>query len=213
MEDERIGRLLEEHGDSYRTPANPPVERMWGAIEARLDGEAPRALAPVRRSWTRGLALAAMLLLGIGIGWTGARFAPAGGSALGAATGPEPLAVVPASLEEPSPFVGLARDYFQQTTSLVVALAGDLRGGSVPNGTIRQAQSLLSTTRLLLDGPLPEPAMRDLLQDLELVLAQVARLQAVRYQQPETQLIADAMDQREVLSRLTLIISDRETTP
>ncbi|MGE0440160.1 MAG: hypothetical protein AB7L66_07085 [Gemmatimonadales bacterium] len=212
MEHERIEPLLEQHGDSYRTPTDPPLERMWGAIEARLDGQAPRAAAPVRRSWPRGLALAAMLLLGIGIGWTGARFAPFGGTPSRAAE-PAPLEVVPASLETPSPFVGLARDYFQQTTGLVVALAGDLRGGSVPTGTIRQAQSLLSTTRLLLDGPLPEPAMRDLLQDLELVLAQVARLPAVRYQQPETQLIADAMDQREVLSRLTLIISDGETTP
>jgi hypothetical protein len=117
------------------------------------------------------------------------------------------------SSTEPSPFVGPARDYFQLSTGLVVALAGDIRAGRVQPGTIARARDLLSTTRLLMDGQVGDPALRELLQDLELVLAQVVRLPQARQPNADQQLIADAMDQREVLFRLTSIISDAQTAP
>jgi len=87
-------------------------------------------------------------------------------------------------------------------TGLVIAVAGDLRTGQVPAGTIVNARELLSTTRLLLDSGVEDPRFRELLEDLELVLAQVVRLRDATPAM-DAALIAQALDQREVLPRLT----------
>ena len=98
--------------------------------------------------------------------------------------------------------MGVASNYLEQMTGLLIAVASDLRTGQVPSGTIGNARELLSTTRLLLDSGVEDPRFRDLLEDLELVLAQVVRL---RDATPalDAALIAQALDQREVLPRLT----------
>jgi hypothetical protein len=156
------------------------------------------------------LALAATLVLGIGLGWSAARLRSPDSPARGAEA---PTEAIPAASGGPSPFVGLARDYFQQTTGLVVALAGDLRTGQVLPGTMARARDLLSTTRLLLDGDLPDAGQRALLEDLELVLAQVVRLPEARQPNADAELIVQAMDQRDVLSRLAVMVSDPQTAP
>ena len=101
-----------------------------------------------------------------------------------------------------TPFVGVASNYLEQMTGLLIAVAGDLQTGQVPAGTISNARELLSTTRLLLDGGVQDPRFRDLLEDLELVLAQVVRLRDASPAM-DAALIAQALDQREVLPRLT----------
>ncbi len=69
-----------------------------------------------------------------------------------------------------------------------------------------QATTLLVTTRLLLDSPAAtDVRMQNLLEDLELVLAQIAALNGqgtgVRRQE-EMQLIRDALTERDVVPRL-----------
>jgi hypothetical protein len=67
---------------------------------------------------------------------------------------------------------------------------------------VERAGELLSTTRLLLDSPAAEdPELKVLLDDLELVLAQVVRLSSRRHDQ-EMELITDALEERDVLPRL-----------
>jgi hypothetical protein len=63
----------------------------------------------------------------------------------------------------------------------------------------------LLTTRLLLDSPSgADPSMRNLLEDLELVLVQVVRLEKERApsRSTELELIRQALDQRDVIPRL-----------
>jgi hypothetical protein len=73
---------------------------------------------------------------------------------------------------------------------------------------IARAGDLLTTTRLLLDSPAADtPSMRNLLEDLELVLAQVVRLRDAP-SRTELDLIHQALDQREVLPRLTTAAAD-----
>ena len=65
-----------------------------------------------------------------------------------------------------------------------------------------QARDLLTTTRLLLDSPAADdPRMRALLEDLELVLAQISQLEAGRDSR-NADLITQDMDQRSVLPKL-----------
>ncbi|HKP29324.1 MAG TPA: hypothetical protein VJU15_07965, partial [Gemmatimonadales bacterium] len=106
------------------------------------------------------------------------------------------------SSSRPPALLGVASNYLEQMAGLLVTVAGDLRNGQVPAGTISNARELLSTTRLLLDGGVDDPRFRDLLEDLELVLAQVVRLRDASPAM-DAALIAQALDQGEVLPRLT----------
>ncbi len=71
-----------------------------------------------------------------------------------------------------------------------------------------RAGQLLTTTRMLIDSPASnDPAMRNLLEDLELVLAQVVRLQN-NPDRTELDLINRALEQRDVIPRLRTAVAD-----
>ena len=189
-DDEGLARMIREA--SYRPSPEPRVEAMWREIETR-------AFVPRRRiSWNIPLALAAVLALRLGVGfWAGRQAAPSSIPSEVAAASDSAVRFAGAT-----PFVGVATNYLEQMTGLLIAVAGDLRTGQIPSSTIVNARELLSTTRLLLDSGVEDPRFRDLLEDLELVLAQVVRL---RDATPalDAALIAQALDQRDVLPRLT----------
>jgi hypothetical protein len=206
LDETQFDDLMREAAADYRPPPEPRVEAMWQTIEARSFG--PRQ----RPWWNRPLALAATLILGLGIGFLAGRARP--GSTVTpevAATPPEPRVEL-ASSGGATPFVGVATNYLQQMTALLIAVAGDLESGRVPGGTIDQARGLLSTTRLLLDSGIQEDRLRDLLEDLELVLAQVVRIRN-NAELPEAALITQALNEREVLPRLTYYLADNSVAP
>src|SRR5207244_6141944 len=65
-----------------------------------------------------------------------------------------------------------------------------------------QARALLTTTRLMLDSPAAEdPRLKSLLEDLELVLAQIAQVPRGS-DRAALQLINQGLEQRSVLLRL-----------
>ena len=194
-DDESLARMIHEAGAGYRQAPEPRVDLMWREIEAR-------AFVPRRRfSWNIPLALAAMLALGLGVGfWAGRREGGTTGRSM--ITAPPDALLTSSRHPDVTPFVGVASNYLEQMTGLLIAVAGDLKSGQVPVGTISNARELLSTTRLLLDGGVQDPRFRDLLEDLELVLAQVVRLRDASPAM-DAALIAQALDQREVLPRLT----------
>ena len=66
---------------------------------------------------------------------------------------------------------------------------------------MRRAGELLTTTRLLLDAPSVDDKTRALLEDLELVLTQVVRLQTETGRE-DLRLIREALEQRDLLPRL-----------
>jgi hypothetical protein len=74
-----------------------------------------------------------------------------------------------------------------------------------------QATELLTSTRLLLDSPAASDArFKDLLEDLELVLAQIAMLQSGRTRQ-EIDLITDALEERDVMPRIRSAVARLST--
>lgn len=202
MNQSDLERLLHSMADDDRTPA-PPLDAMWSRIEARAFG--PRPLSVTRRRWAVPVALAATLLLGVALGYGGARFAVPGPVVRAALDTP------PAETPAPDPFVGVAGDYLEQTTALLVAVADDDRPSPVTPAIRDRARDLLSTTRLLLDSGLRDPPLRDLLEDLELVLAQIARMP----QSPpaaDSRFVSEALAQRDLLPRLTLLLADTRGT-
>lgn len=206
MNEQEIERGLAEMRETWRTPgAPPPLDRMWEAIER----EAFTAPLQAPSRWTRTLLpLAAMLVVGFGIG----QIAPRLGGGDGAVPSETVTAAATPSSSEPPPFVGVATDYLERVTSLLVTLASESGRGQPAQYSASQARDLLATTRLLMDTPDPvEPRLRTLLEDLELVLAQIARLPA-RPSAPDVYLIDQALDQREVIPRLRVYLAETPTS-
>lgn len=205
-DDRRLEELMREAAPGYHPPPDPPVDAMWRRIEARAFTAAP--VPRWRTAWTGPLAMAAMLLVGLGVGfWAGRSGAPSPAADRVAVDPTLQLAAAGAT-----PFVGVATNYLQQSTALMIAIAEDLQSGSVPGATTARARDLLSTTRLLLDSGMQDLRLRDLLEDLELVLAQVVRLSETG-QSSDATLITQALDQREVLPRLTSYLADASVAP
>src|SRR5690349_9467769 len=192
MTDERFERVLREAAQEYHRPPATPREEMWQGIAARRAARRRRAATwrPVLR-WSVGIA--AVLALGIGIGrWTAS--APAPDSAPVVATGGGDQGLFAYRVA--------AAQYLTRTEALLTGFRSEARSGQPDAQFARQARDLLGTTRLMLDSPAAQDArLKGLLDDLELVLAQIAQL-SPHGDNEEVQLINQGLEQRSVLLRL-----------
>ena len=186
------------------------LDAMWASIESaafdeqRATSGAGRQPTHVLRRWSasRLLPLAATLVIGIGIG----RFAR-----------PTPEPSVASTVTAPSPSDSVSMDepyqsttsrYLGQAVALLVSLPAEVREGRANEPYMGRAHDLLLTTRLLMDSPASaDPRFRTLLEDLELVLAQVVRLQSAESSE-ELELIRQALEQRDVLPRLRSAVAN-----
>ena len=197
MEDKQLDQLLEAARESYRMPPEPAVEALW----QRIDSEA--FSKPARRSieWRIASSLAAAsLVFGVFAGrWS------AGVSSTPAATATTEVATaMPAS----RPYQKTTEALLGQTAVLLAALGTDRTSSSLAANVSDQATQLLGTTRLLLDSPAAtDPQMHSLLLDLELTLAQVARLQPTR-NGSELTLINQAVSERDIVPRIRSAVVD-----
>jgi hypothetical protein len=192
MNDDRFDELLRDAARDYHRPPETPRDTMWAAIEAeRRRRAAPRVLA-FRPAWRWGIGMAAVLVLGIVIG---RQLRPVG-----------PPAVRPAAASSDVAYRVAAAQYLNRTETLLAGFRADARSGRPDAQFTGQAKELLATTRLLLDSPAGRDArLRPLLQDLEVVLAQIALLPASR-DHADVELITQGMDQQSVLMRLRTAI-------
>ncbi len=192
MTDERFERRLVEAAQDYHRPPATPREEMWQGIAARRAARRRRAATwrPVLR-W--GVGIAAVLALGIGIGrWT----------AEPRRTGPAPVAAAGGGDRGPLAYRVAAAQYLTRTEALLTGFRSEARSGQADAQFARQARDLLGTTRLMLDSPAAQDGrLKGLLEDLELVLAQIAQLPP-RADTEEVQLINQGLEQRSVLLRL-----------
>jgi hypothetical protein len=107
------------------------------------------------------------------------------------------------------PYEAETSRYLGQTAALLIALPSEVRAGRADDQFVARAGELLTRTRLLLDSPAAnDPSMRSLLDDLELVLAQVVRLQNNGTSRTELDLINRALEQRDVIPRLRTAVAD-----
>ncbi len=197
MNDDRLEDRLREAARDYHRPPETPREAMWAAIEAerRRRRVAPRVVM-LRPAWRWGLGMAAVLLVGIAIGrWM--RPTP----------GTLPLSASPTARAGNDVAYHLAAaQYLGRTETLLAGFRADARAGRLDPQFARQARDLLTSTRLLLDSPAGrDPQLKPLLEDLELVLAQISLLPRERDTQ-DVELITQGIDQRSVLTRLRTAI-------
>jgi hypothetical protein len=188
--DERLERALRELGPVPPTPR----DEMWARIQARRAEADVVPLATRRRTtWVPwSAAIAATLVIGIGLGRLTSSTPDGAPAATAAAATSEAV---------PTAYQVAATQHLQRTEVLLASLAVDDRAGGVAELS-GWARELLTDTRLLLTSPAAEDAgTRRLLEDLELVLQQVAGIPESRAEQ-EVELIQDGINQSDVLLRL-----------
>ena len=220
MSEDRFEKLMRDAAETFhRPPDAPPLEEMWAEIEARSGFRAAptvESVRPITTARRRGIrnpawfAAAATLVIGIGIG--------RGSASVGHQTiAVDPKPPVTVAQAEPAQSTDTALDrpyqvetsqYLGQTAALLTSLSSDAKSASADAQFSMRASDLLARTRLLMDSPAAnEPAMRDLLEDLELVLAQVGRLRA-NGSRTDLDIINRALEQRDVIPRLRTAVAD-----
>ena len=98
--------------------------------------------------------------------------------------------------------------YLGQAAALLISLPAKEANGATDAAFASKATDLLVTTRLLIDSPaaMQDPKLRSLLEDLELVLVQIARLRTEK-NRADLDLIHQAVEQGDVLSRLNSAVA------
>lgn len=276
-EDNRTDEIIRSAASEYNRPPETPRDEMWAAIQAARSAPGPRlhvaaAGTPAgyvaqtrfghRFAWI-GMAAAAVLLIGTGIGigrWTNRSAAPAaqqpGVTVIAQAPPPvqanpddeigaskpapsEPAQTQPAPQQQPQRTPNDSRgsrsilgtrplrpatpneiaalppsNIYQVATARHLAdaeiLLTSFSLGSRDSGMNTQfadwAKGLLSNTRLLLDSPAgDDPRRAKLLQDLEMVLAQIVQL-APDARAEDRQLVEGSIQQAHVMTRLRTAI-------
>jgi hypothetical protein len=214
MDENRFDEVIRDLPRSFHNPPEPPLDEMWGVIEdAHFNSPArvprPRGLTP-RAPW---LAAAAALIIGIGLG----HYIPFGNSAERSGTsrvvvgtsdglppGADTSAIGDAYRDQTSRYLG-------QAAALLISLPAKDSSSSADASFAGKAADLLVTTRLLMDSPAAQdPKLRQLLEDLELVLVQVARLRGEK-NRGDLDLIHQAVEQGDVLSRLNTAVTNQSS--
>jgi len=204
---DEMTRLLREE---YNLPSEAPRDEMWAVIQAGLEPREARVLSLdearlrratlVRRSLAWGAAAAAVLVVGVGIG---RMTAPA----------PAPMAVAPAPAPGADPGVlrVAAVEHLERTETLLRMVRSEGAAGRVDPAVGTWARGLLTETRLLLDvSQEQDPTLRELLEDLELVLVQIVGTAEVTGDEArareELGLALDGIERRDVLSRIQAVV-------
>lgn len=195
MNDDRFEDLMRQAARDYHRPPDTPRDDMWAVIEAERRRRTASRVIVLRPFWRWGIGMAAVLLVGIAIG-RGIRPHAA----------PTPVAPTATTATSDVAYRLAASQYLGRTETLLAGFRADARAGRLDAQFVGQARDLLTSTRLLLDSPVGrDPQMKPLLEDLELVLAQIALLPATRDTQ-DVELITQGIDQRSVLTRLRTAI-------
>jgi hypothetical protein len=198
MTERNIEQVLRDHGDSYNAPPpeGPPLEEMWNVIRTNMPGRVSRRWWQPGRRVRLAAALAATMLVGFVLGRASQRIAaPTEAARVAAARS--------TSAEESAMYSQTTSAYLLRTAALLLALPGRSEPAArLDTVLLARASDLLSTTRLLIDSPAAvDPDIRNLMSDLELVLAQIVQLRS-QTDQGELDLITDVLQERELLPRI-----------
>ena len=213
MDEKRFDEVLRDLPRSFNPPAQPPLDDMWAVIEdAHFNAPASVSSHRLLIRQAPWLAAAATLVIGIGIG----RYIPRSAKTSDNPPPPPMMASARQPASDTSAVVDAYRDqtshYLGQAAALLISLPAKDASGTADAGFAGKAAELLVTTRLLMDSPAAEdPKLRSLLDDLELVLVQIARLRGER-SRSDLDLIHQAVEQGDVLSRLNSAVVTNQSS-
>ncbi|HSM17439.1 MAG TPA: hypothetical protein VK845_10660 [Gemmatimonadales bacterium] len=194
MNEEQQDRLIREVGAEYNPPPPTPRDEMWDQIRAELDRRrsSRRAIPPWQ--WIAGIA--AVLAIGVAIGrFTASPDGQQSPPVIVAGPGTE------ASVSTVAYQVATS-EHLQTVETFLRTFQVDAKDGMMAEGEWAiPAQELLLRTRLLQASRASgNPGLKALLDDIELVLAQIAQYSADRAE--DLEFIDRGIAQRGVLMKL-----------
>jgi hypothetical protein len=225
MNDEHLDDTIRELARDYNEgPASLDAQRreaMWAAIVAQRQRSTRRVRMIPRQAWWP-MAAAALLLLGIGLGqyWPTSTGTPAPDGASTGATdsdGDASEAHAPRWSQESAKAIYryAARDYLRRTQTQLTRYrqaSTEVDREDVDLPMTDWAASLLLNTRMYLDSPLADDeSMRELLEDLEVVLARIVQSSGDYDRTEEEAFILEGMRRRDILERLQKNLPARAT--
>ncbi|MES2177071.1 MAG: hypothetical protein V4550_04335 [Gemmatimonadota bacterium] len=197
-DDDKFDDFLKHAARDYNAPVTPPADAIWSQIErdvaAAIRPVAARERAP-RRTWIAiGVGVAATLVLGVSVGrWS--------------ASGPSvPAPVASTAADDSARQVAHARaatiEHLEDAEVFLTTVRSEIRTGRPDAERAQRSRELLSRTRLLLGASSDRsPAIERLLEDLELMLAEIAALPASRPSM-DLKLLDETMRQGNILPRI-----------
>jgi len=187
MSDDQLDERFREAARAYNAPPETPREAMWARIQAGRERRETRVLEFRPRRWLWAAAAAAVLAVGIGIGRVSVQPETARWEGPSANTTTYRLAT---------------QEHLSQSEAFLTLFRTSLKDRSRDRLASASARQLLATNRLLLDSPAAtDAATRLLLEDLELVLAEIAQL-SPRSSDEDLQFIREGMERGNVMPRL-----------
>jgi hypothetical protein len=207
QEDPAFDAWIQKVAPSLNEPNAAPRLELWNGIQAARatarDAQAGRiaGVTPLfRKPWFLMSAVAAALLLGVGIDRLLLTRAGAGTTQ---------VASTPPAARDTSDPSRLYRLVAEQTLTQAEALLTAYRSSEPQRNPAdarqlgRWGRDVLTSTRLLIDSPAKEdPRLLALLDDLELVLVQIIQLSGAPLEADERALIDRALEERDLLPRI-----------
>jgi hypothetical protein len=208
MLDDRLDDLLQEAAQDYNSPPETPRDLMWTRIvaareeqrvEKTLTREGTRVL---RRPQVRHLfwpaGVAALLAIGVALG----RLTSDKPARIPPPTLPAPVAVESRPRQSALAYQLATTEHLAQSEAFLTLFRTSVNRGVNEQLASATARQLLATNRLLLDSPAANNARtRALLQDLELVLAEISQL-SHQPRSRDLEFIRKGLEEGGVLSRL-----------
>ena len=197
MTDEKFEDFLSRAAKDLDPVPPFPREEMWARIQQeRARSKVVSIESRSRKTWISiGVGAAAVLVIGIGLGRITAmrELNPATENGAAVATNVAPAGAATA-------YRVAVSDYMTKAEVLLTEFRAQ-PGGQIDPEVAVAARDLLTNTRLLLDSPAAkDPKVAALLEDLELIIAQIAQAQAPS--KVERDIIKDGMNKTAVLPRV-----------
>jgi len=203
MDDDQLDESLRAAARDYHVPPETPRDAIWRAIE--MQRRADRLRRPAARRWVVWAAAAAAVLgLGVGIGRLSSPRVPA--------TVPGAVAGAAGSRVNETAYRLATVEHLGQSEAFLTLFRASVHSDGQERLASATARGLLATNRLLLDSPAArDRRTRVLLEDLELVLAEIAQL-SPGAPAGDRELIREDLERGGMLSRLRTVVP-AGTTP
>lgn len=196
---DRFEEWLQEASASYNAPSPAdeiPRDAMWQRVAAAREAQRTPSRSIMRSPWT--LALAASLLLAVGIGIGRMTETDADDRSIAGAATNDP--------EAATAYRVAATRHLSSAEAFVTAVRLQ-QGATGDTGIRRWARELLTDTRLLMDSPAGNDASRrSLFEDLELLLVQIMQLEESRTSDTDERLL-DLKDHEQLMTRLRATVT------
>jgi hypothetical protein len=205
-DDTKFDEFLRHAAKDYNAPVTPPADAIWSAIE----GDVAKAIRPAqikpfpqRRTWILvATGIAATLMLGVAVGrWSATTPPPTTG-----VRGPVALSPAATASDDSTRIAAHAQAvtlaHLADAEVFLTVVRSDLKAGRSDVERAARSRDLLVRTRLLLGAsPDRSPAVEQLLEDLELLLAEIAALPKSRPSM-DLRLLDETMREGNVLPRI-----------